>query len=193
MNVDVRAAFTIAGVVLAVLALVVAVIALLFGPAIALRLAAWRKGRREARSTREDALRGYLSDARIFLRGLPLFIEHTWDWGPSVPNYGTAFPENPFPTDETLRHLGALVTEAVTLYGEHSTSGGRARDTLDEAISEAAGLERTFIAALDVFARSEWPGGRCWTRIAKEIRRLDLPSRDRQRIQNLRSQRGPAN
>src|SRR5437870_77716 len=73
-------------VMISVLALVVALIALLFGPGIALRGLRVMRERLRNRSAHKRQLLEFLQDAAVFLDGLPLFITETWSWGPSVPN-----------------------------------------------------------------------------------------------------------
>ena len=102
--------------------LVVALIALLFGPNIIFRSYTALQEYRRTRAAREPKVLEYLRHAVVFLDGLPLFIDETWAWGPSVPNYaaGGSFPDQNSTAAESMPSVKSTVGEALDLYYTHS-------------------------------------------------------------------------
>jgi hypothetical protein len=174
-------------VAISIVAMAVAVVALLFGPAIVPRGWAKYRSRALARDLREVRIIDYLSTACVFMDGLLLFFEQTWGWGPSVPNYsaGGSFPTEPNPPEPQLQPVCSAVREALALYDLNSKKEGRAYPSKDELLGQWTNLHGRFWAALEEYVRREWP----WrgSGVFAELRRLRIPDAERQRIEALNS------
>ena len=144
---------------IALVGLFVSVVAVLFGPGIALRVAKAARGARHARRERDAEVRSYLRDAAIFLDGLPWFIRRTWAWGPSVPNYaaGGRFPDQDCRAMEDAESLKAAVRESLEFYVEHSRSQGQTYPTLEETLVKLDEITQRFWQHTETLARRRWP------------------------------------
>jgi hypothetical protein len=168
-------------VAVSLIALTVAIVTLLFGNSIVTRVGKWISDRARERKTSREKVLSYLKTACVFVDGLPLFIENTWDWGPSVPNYaaGGSFPDQSVPVEE-MEGLGSIVGEAVQLYCRHSKSQGKPFAVLDEAKGRLDDIQQRFWNALESFVESYWPAD--YPVVIRELRRHRIPDSERERI-----------
>jgi hypothetical protein len=176
-------------VTISLLALTVALVALLFGPAIAIRIPKAIREYCRTRATREQQLLKYLQHAAMFLDGLPLFIIETWSWGPSVPNYaaGGTFPNQCSVATHEMPSIVATVDEALHLYVTHSQKEGLAYASKNDALYRLSEIQERFWKGIEEFAKSEWPLR--WRRKMRELEKLKLPNRERERILNLKNRK----
>jgi hypothetical protein len=174
---------------ISVLALTVALVALLFGPGIAIRGPRAIRERRRTRAARERQLLEYLRHAAVFLDGLPLFIIETWSWGPSVPNYsaGGSFPDQSVLVAQEMPSVSAVVGEALDLYVTHTQKQGVSYASKDDALCRLSEIQEEFWKSAEEFARSEWPLR--WRSKMRELDKLKLPNSERERILKLKSAR----
>ena len=176
---------------IAIVAVVVALIALLFGPGIGLRGASAVRQRLRTRSERNHEIDGYLRHSAIFLEGLPHFITQTWAWGPSVPNYGAGGsfpPETPF-VAQSMPSVCVVVRDVVVFYVRHSKTQGLPCVTLDEALRKLKDLDTRFWEAVEGFARSKWPLR--WRIKVRQLHALQIPVSEHDRIRNLKASARP--
>jgi hypothetical protein len=174
---------------ISILALVVGLIALLFGPGILTRSWTSLQAYRHTRAAREPKVLEYLGHAVVFLDGLPLFIEETWAWGPGVPNYsaGGSFPDQNSAVAQGMPLVKAAVGEALDLYYTHSQKQGLPYDSKDEALRRLSEIQDRFWKSTKAFAKSEWPIS--WRARMRELRALKLPNSERDRILTLKTTR----
>ena len=125
------------------LTLTVAVIALLFGPGLAIRVFRSVRDRVTADNVRRAATLDYLRTACVFMDGLPLFLSETWNWGPSVPNYaaGGRFPASTAPSQH-LQSVAAVVGDALAFYVSHSQKQGRPYPSEHETLGHFSEIPR---------------------------------------------------
>lgn len=158
---------------------------LIFGTAIGPR--AWTAIREhlKARVIRKTQIQDYLTTACVFIDGLPLFIEQTWDWGPSVPNYsaGGKFPGKAPLSGDEMQLLHSAVQEALAFYGMHSQKQGKPFGSKEEGLQRLAEIQQRFWESLEAFARKEWRVR--WRRVVAQRREQRLPDSERARILNL--------
>jgi hypothetical protein len=173
-------AVTVDQLTVSFLALVVAIVALLFGPGLATRGFKAVRDRFKARTLRNRQLDEFFRQAAMFLDGLQLFIASTWRWGPSVPNYaaGGAFPD--YTLSAVNDELRAVVREAQELYVAHSQKEGAAAQSKEEVLDRVAALQERFWVATEAFAKSEWRIG--WRKLLRDLRSLRIPDSERKRI-----------
>jgi hypothetical protein len=169
--------------------LVVALIALLFGPNIIFRSYTALQEYRRTRAAREPKVLEYLRHAVVFLDGLPLFIDETWAWGPSVPNYaaGGSFPDQNSTAAESMPSVKSTVGEALDLYYTHSQKQGLPCDSKDEALRRLSEIQDRFWKSTKEFAKAEWPIS--WRVKMRDLRALKLPNSERGRILTLKTAR----
>jgi hypothetical protein len=179
-------------VIISVVALAVALVALLFGPGIAIRGPRAIQVRRRTRAARERQLLEYLRHAAMFLDGLPLFIIETWSWGPSVPNYaaGGTFPNQSSVAAQEMPSVVAAVDEALQLYVTHSHKQGLSFASKDDALCRLSEIQERFWKGTEEVVKSEWPLR--WRGKMRELEELKLPNSERENILNLKNckQRG---
>jgi hypothetical protein len=175
----------------AALTLAVALVALLFGPGIGIRGFNAVRGDLRKRAAREKELLEFLEHSAVFLDGLPLFISETWAWGPSVPNYaaGGSFPSITQVVSERMPSIAKVVERMCRLYTDHSGKQGLQFATIEEAKIQVAEIEELFWRNVEGFAKTEWPFR--WRSRVRKLRALKLPSAERDRILNLKTQRRP--
>jgi hypothetical protein len=173
-----------------VLTLVIAAVALVFGPGIGLRGVIRFREHLRQRSEREKQLLKFLGHSAVFLDGLPLFISETWDWGPSVPNYpaGGSFPAATRMMTERIPSVVAAVDRMLLLYTDHSGKQGRPLATIEEANRQLTEIQEAFWKAVEECAQKEWRLR--WRSRVRELRSLRLPSAERDRIFRLKARRG---
>lgn len=145
-------------IVISCVSLLVSTVVLVFGNGIGLRATSsiqrYRKERRES----DARFQRYLQVCAEFLDGLPSFISATWDWGPSVPNYGASghFPDKTPEIQAAMPNAVRAIEAAHFIYHRHSNSQGRAFPAEEEALRQLACATDDFWAAAESFARSRW-------------------------------------
>jgi len=164
-------------------------IALLVGPNLIFRSYTALQAYRRARATREPKLLEYLQHAAVFLDGLPLFIDETWAWGPSVPNYaaGGSFPDQNSTAAESMPSVKSTVGQVLDLYYIHSQKQGLPYDSKDEALRRLSEIQDRFWKSTKEFAKSEWRIS--WRVKMRDLHVLKLPDSERDRILTLKTTR----
>lgn len=166
-------------------ALVVAVMAFLFGSGAPMNLVSKVRRSWRARATIESEFDAYLYHSTMFLNGLPHFVRSTWDWGPSVPNYSAAGsfpPETPAVTLQ-MSTVCLTVREVTRYYTRHSKTAGRPNETLDEALRELKGIDDQYWSSVRTFVRHRWPMR--WRVKLRQLRALQIPLTEHDRIRQL--------
>lgn len=168
--------------VVTLISLTVAVIALLLGPGLGIRVFRWVRDKFRARSVRKAAILDYLRSACVFMEGLPLFFSQTWNWGPSVPNYaaGGSFPNQSTALAPEMGSVTAAVGDALDFYVMHSQQQGRPYPSEQETLSRFSEIHQRFWRALEESVKQEWPLRR--RGILHKMRALKIPNSERDRI-----------
>lgn len=171
-------------VLIAAIALAVSITAFLVGPSIAPRTISAIRSRRASRKHRQDELLKYLIDAALFFDGLALFIEKTWGWGPSVPNYaaGGSFPHTQL-SGKRLDAVKSTVTDGLGLYELHSRMHGTPFPAKHDALQRVRELEEDFWRGCRALIKSEWRLRH--RRVERHLRELSIPPSEVDRIATL--------
>ncbi|MES2579009.1 MAG: hypothetical protein V4552_00570 [Pseudomonadota bacterium] len=171
------------------LTLLIGVIALLFGPGIGIRITNTFRSYLRNRSIQEKEISEFLTHSALFLEGLPYFITHTWNWGPSVPNYGAggSFPPDTIFVKKIMPSVCEPVHAFLALYIKHSKSQGKPRETLHQALNELKICESNFWNEVEIFAKKRWP--LTWRIKTNKLRKLQIPIYEYDRIRNLKNEK----
>ena len=171
--------------VVAILALLVSLVGLLFGEGLVSHVQTFFA----ARTTHERQMLRYLREAAVFLDGLPLFITETWAWGlPGVPNYSPpTFPDLHAAIASEMPLVKAAVVEMLQLHALHSQKLGMPYYSKEETLWRLSEIQRRFWQATEEVVKSEWPWR--WKTKMQELRKLKIPDSERERILNLKRMR----
>lgn len=175
--------------VVSLVAVGVALITLLFGPGIVLRTVRALKAKSQRRKVHRQEIWKFLTRSAVFFDGLPLFVDQTWEWGSSVPNYSPreGFPDQRSIVPRDYPDLGRVVGSGLRFYSSHSRTGGRVRAEKGEALTDLAEIQRDFWMETKACVRSEWRI--TWRRKLRDLKRLKIQPAERGRIEQLRRQR----
>jgi hypothetical protein len=176
----VKISFT--ALIVSTLSFLVALTALLFGTDLVSRLQTYF----HSRAAQERQQLEYLRDAVVFLDGLPFFIEETWAWGPSVPNYnpGRSFPNQGLGVLQEMPMVKIAVGEAMQMYYTHSHKQGTPYSSKYEALHRLSEIQGRFWHATELFLQSTWPWQ--WEDKLQVLRELRFSSVERENLLRLK-------
>jgi hypothetical protein len=175
----------VVSIVVPMLALLVALIDVLFGSSLIPRLLASF----HARTVHETQMLAYLRQAAVYLDGLPLYIAETWAWGPSVPNYRVraGFQQQYAAVAQEMPAVKAAVDEAFQLYGTHTHTQGVPYYAKEEALWRLDQITRRFWEATQDGVKAAWPWQ--WRSTMQDLRQLKVPDAVREYLLNLKRTR----
>ena len=174
---------------ISIIALCVAAMAFVFGSGSPLKLLGPLRARLKRKHVINAEIDRYLFHSTMFLEGLPHFVRHTWEWGPSVPNYAAAgsFPPETPSVEAAMPEVCSTVRAATEYYSRHSATAGKPNLLLEDGLTALRCFDSRYWLTVEAYARRRWPLR--WRIEVRRLRQLRIPQGEHDRIRQLRTDR----